>query len=80
MIVGGYQELEELLEETMEEPFTIVRHWAGMESMILITNKLWSGLSNRFVKVNIVALLHGSMDPISNRPMEKRSLRKTDFC
>ena len=32
-----------------EEPFTIVRHWAGMESVILITQKLLSGLSSRFV-------------------------------
>ena len=62
-----------------EESFIIVRQWAGMESMMLITKKLCSGLSSRFVKLNVVVLLHKSKSPIFNSPMEKRSLLKTDF-
>ena len=65
-----------------EEPFIIVRQWAGMESMnyqILITKTLWSGLSNRFVKLNIVVSLHKSKSPISNRPMEKKIPSKDRF-
>ena len=48
-----------------EESFIIVRQWAGMESMILITKRLCSGLSS----LNIVVLLHESKSPIFNRPM-----------
>ena len=48
--------------------------------MILITEKLCSGLSSRFVKLNVVVLLHESKSPIFNRPVEKRFLLKTDFC
>ena len=63
-----------------EESFIIVRQWAGMESMTLITKKkLCSGLSSRVVKLNVVVLSHESKSPIFNRPMEKRSFPKTDF-
>ena len=61
------------------ESFKIVRQWVGMESMMLITKKLCSGLGSRFVKLNVVVLLHESRSPIFSRPMEKRSLLKTDF-
>ena len=42
----------------------IVRQWTEMESMILITKIRFSGLSNRFIKLNIVALLHESKSPL----------------
>ena len=62
-----------------EESFIIVRQWAGVEPMMLITKKLCSGLSSRFVKLNVVVLVHESKSPIFNRPREKRSFHKTDF-
>ena len=65
--------------ERDEESFIILRQWVGMESMMLITKKLCSGLSSRFLKLNVVVLLHESRSPILSRPMEKRSLLKTDF-
>ena len=63
-----------------EESFIILRQWAGMESMVLITKKLCSEFSSRLVKLNVVVVvMHESKSPIFNRPMEKRSLLKTDF-
>ena len=41
--------------------------------------KLCSGLSSRFVKLHVVIFLPSRKSPIFNRPMEKRSLLKTDF-
>ena len=55
-----------------EESFIIVRQWAGMESMMLIAKKNCSGLSSRFVKLNVVVLLHESKAHIFNRPKEKK--------
>ena len=54
-----------------EESFITVRQWAGMESMILITKQLCSGLNSRFVKLNVVLLSHESKSAIFKRPMEK---------
>ena len=54
-----------------EESFIIVRQLAGIESMLLIPKNLCSGLSGRFVKLNVVLLSHESKSRIFNRPMEK---------
>ena len=78
MILGTPENGESLGRD--EESFIIVRQWAGMESMILITKKLCSGLSSRFVKLNVGVLSHESKSAILNRPMERRSLLKTESC
>ena len=77
MIVGSYGTGEIIGKD--EETFIILRQWAGMQSMILITKKLGSGLSNRFVKLNIVVLLHESKSPVFNRLLEKNILSKDRF-
>ena len=69
MILGTSENGESIGRD--EESLIIVRQWAGMESMILITKKLCSGLTSRFVKLNVVLLSHESKSRIFNRPMEK---------
>ena len=77
MVMVGTSETGKIIGKN-EASFITVRQWAGMESMILITKKLCSGLSSRFIKLNAV-LLPEIKSPIFKRPMEKRSLLKTDF-
>ena len=58
MIVGGYLEPKELLEETKNLLLLCanIMGWDGVNDTH--NKKLCSGLSNRFVKLNIVVLLH----------------------
>ena len=50
-----------------------------MELMILITKKRCSGISSKFIKQNVDGISPESRSPIFKRPMEKRSLLKTDL-
>ena len=63
-----------------EESFIIVRQWAGMESMMLITKKLCSGLSSRFVNLNVVVYCYTKVSLLfSIGQWKKRAHLKTDF-